>query len=361
MKQGRPRIKISAPDSVKADIAARIKKESNASMRDRLRAIQLAFDGMLRYEDIARQLGRARSSVQRWIEAFTAEGLEGLLTRKKAPGKVSVMHNVQVQAGIEEGLREGHWRTGPQFAAWVRQAHGIDLCATQTYYWLKKAGAALKVPRPVHTKKDEAAAAAFKAGVFDALRCLQIPAGSRVKVWVTDEARIGLHDASRRCWAMRGVRVIKPRQQEYEWCYVYGALEVVDGDSQFQLLPTVGLDLTLGFLQQIAASAPDAFHVVIGDQAGFHFCPDDARLPQRVKIIQLPAYSPELNPAERLWDVIKDTLCNRVYQGIQALEDAACAALQPFIANTQRVRSLVGDGWLHVQANAMFANFIPNL
>ena len=226
---------------------------------------------------------------------------------------------------------------------------------------MKKAGAALKVPRPVHTKKDEAAAAAFKEGLFDALCALELPAGSRVKVWVTDEARVGLHDASRRCWALRGMRVVKPRQQEYEWSYVYGALEVVDGDSEFQLLPTVGLPLTHGFLKQIVASHPEAFHVVIGDQAGFHFRPGDERLPERVRIIPLPAYSPELNPVERLWDIVKDSLCNRVYKGIEALEDAACTALEPFIRNRQRVRSLVGDGWMHTQANATLTDFIPNI
>lgn len=361
MKTGRPRIKISATDAVKAEIGCRIKKESNALLRDRLRAVQLAFDGTRRYEDIARQVGRARSSVQLWIETFTAEGLEGLLSRKKAPGKASALQETKVQADIAQGLRKGRWRTGPQFAAWIKEEHGIELCSTQTYYWLKKAGAALKVPRPVHTKKDEAAAAAFKEGLFDALCALELPAGSRVKIWVTDEARIGLHDASRRCWALRGIRVVKPRQQEYEWSYVYGALEVVEGGSEFQMLPTVGLPLTHGFLTQIVSSDPEAFHVVIGDQAGFHFRPGDERLPERVRIIPLPAYSPELNPVERLWDVVKDSLCNRVYKGIEALEDAACTALEPFIRNRQRIRSLVGDGWLHTQANATLADFLPNL
>jgi transposase len=190
------------------------------------------------------------------------------------------------------------------------------------------------------------------AHLFEKLGQLNLPAGSRVKVWVQDEARIGLHDPPRRCWGLRGVRVVKPRQQEYQWCYVCGALEVVSGAAEFQLLPTVGLELTQGFLEQIAASDSHAQHVIIWDQAGFHFRPGDSRLPERVHVLPLPAYSPELNPAERLWDVLKDVLCNRVYAGIQALEDAACEALQPFLKEADRVRALVGHGWLHLQANA---------
>jgi hypothetical protein len=42
-------------------------------------------------------------------------------------------------------------------------------------------------------------------------------------------------------------------------------------------------------------------------------------LPARIHLLPFPAYSPELNPPERLWDVIKDQLCNRLYQGIAAM------------------------------------------
>lgn len=59
--------------------------------------------------------------------------------------------------------------------------------------------------------------------------------------------------------------------------------------------------------------------MVIGDEAGFHFRPGDRRLPERVRIVPLPAYSPELDPVEKLRDVVKDSLCNRVYKGIEAL------------------------------------------
>ena len=43
---------------------------------------------------------------------------------------------------------------------------------------------------------------------------------------------------------------------------------------------------------------PDAIHVVIRDQAGFHLRDGDPRLPARVRIIDLPPFTPELNRAE---------------------------------------------------------------
>ncbi|MBI5799812.1 MAG: transposase [Verrucomicrobia bacterium] len=93
-----------------------------------------------------------------------------------------------------------------------------------------------------------------------------------------------------------------PRQHRYEWEYLHGALEVVEGQSCFAFLPSVGLDLTALFLTQLAASDPQAEHVVVYDQAGFHLRPGDARVPARVHLVLLPPYSPELNPVEGVWD-----------------------------------------------------------
>ncbi|MDA0578524.1 MAG: IS630 family transposase [Verrucomicrobia bacterium] len=351
-KRGRPRLKLAMSDAQKAVLVQSVKVEKDSVFRDRMRAVLLATDGTRRVVDIAAHVGRAASAVERWLDAFTKGGVDGLRQRRHAPGRQSVMQAPDVQRDLAAGLREGRWRTAPQMAAWLVQTHGISLCKTQSYYWLGKSGGALKMPRPVHTRKDAAAAVAFQEHLFENLVGLNLPVGVPVKVWVQDEARIGLHDPQRRCWALRGVRVVKARQQEYEWCYVCGALEVLSGAAEFRILPTVGLELTHGFLEQIAASDPQAQHVVIWDQAGFHHREGDPRTPPRVHLLALPAYSPELNPVERLWDLLKDTLCNRVYHGIQALEDAACEALQPFLQDAARVRSLVGDGWLRAQANA---------
>ena len=71
---------------------------------------------------------------------------------------------------------------------------------------------------------------------------------------MADEARFGLHTQSRRCWALRGQRVVIAQSQRYEWEYVYGAVEVVAGLAEFAFLPSVSLELSRGFLKQLADS-----------------------------------------------------------------------------------------------------------
>jgi len=332
-------------------LRAALKDNTASRQRDRLQAIQLASTGRHTFAEIAQLLGRARSTVQLWLDQYEAGDLPGLPARHPAPGKVSELQCPKIQAELQAGLQQGRWRTAGQIAAWLEQCHGIKRAAGSLYYWLGKIGGTLKVPRPAHTEQDPAAQAEFKAHLLEKLQGLSLPAGRPVKVWVADECRVGLHTLTRRCWSLRGQRVVVPKQQCYQWEYVYGAVEVVAGETQFQFMPTVRLDLSSGFLEQIAQSDPTAEHVVIWDGAGFHPTSAAKHLPARIHLLPLRPYSPELNPVEGLWDQMKDGLCNRVFPTLDALEDALTVALRPFWQDQQRALSLVFD-WMHTQANA---------
>ena len=347
---GRPKLKLVISAAQLDELRDALKEHAEPRLRDRLQAIQLATTGRHTHDEIAQLLGRARSTIQVWLDRYEAGLLPRLLERKAAPGKTSEMQRPAIQEQLQAGLQTGRWRTAAQIATWLAETHGIKRAAGSLYYWLGKVGGTLKVPRPAHTKQDPAAQAEFKAHLLEKLQALPIPAGQPVKVWVADECRVGLHTLTRRCWSLRGQRVVVPKQQCYQWEYVYGAVEVVAGETQFQLLPTVGLDLSTGFLEQIAKSDPAAEHVVIWDGAGFHPTGATTSLPARIHLLPLPAYSPELNPVEGLWDQVKDCLCNRVFPTLDDLEEALTQALRPFFESNQRALSLVFD-WMHTQAN----------
>ena len=313
--------------------------------------MQLAATGRHTHQDIAALVGRARSTIQEWIDRYEAGGLDELLARKKAPGQKSPLQNPALQARLQAELKKGTLaRGGPTGRVAAQQTHGIQRAAKSLYYWLGKAGGVLQVPRPAHVKQDPAARAGFRAHRLEKLQALPVPAGQPVKVWMADECRGSLHPFTRRCWGLRGPRVVVPRQHRYEWEYVYGAVEVVAGQSQFRLMPSVNLDFSGGFLEQIAASDPSAAHIVIWDQAGFHPRPEGA-LPARIHLLPLPPYSPELNPVEGLWDQLKDALGNRLFATLEALEAAVTEALRPFWESRDKVLSLV-FGWVRDQANA---------
>ena len=167
-----------------------------------------------------------------------------------------------------------------------------------------------------------------------------------------DEARFGLHTELRRVWTRRGQRPVVARQIKYEWDYLYGALSVIGGEAHFAQVPGVSLDWDEGYLRDLAATDAQAVHVLIRDQAGFHLRDGDPRLPARVRIIDLPPYSPELNPCEQLWDIVKDDIANRIHVTVAALRAGMKATLRRFWDNPGAVLSLIGRDWLQVQLNA---------
>ena len=167
-----------------------------------------------------------------------------------------------------------------------------------------------------------------------------------------DEARFGLHTEMRRVWTCKGVRPVVARQIKYEWDYLYGALSVVGVEAHFAHVPGVNLEWDEGYLRDLAASDAQAVHVIIRDQAGFHLRDGDPRLPARVRIIDLPPYTPELNPCEQLWDIVKDDIANRVHTNITKLRGGMRATLQRFWEDSRAVLSLIGRQWLQVELNA---------
>jgi transposase len=351
-KNGRPPIKVAVTREERERLEHVYRTSDCPKDRQKAQAVLLAADGTRTYAGLARIVMRCPGTVFNWVRAFTSGGVDGLLGHAPHTGRPSPMGRPDIREAVARGLAEGAWVNSRHAAGWLASEFGLARAASTMRYWLGKLGGAHKVPRPSHTKKDAAAAADFKARLSGRFAALGIPAGSRVRVWAADEARYGLRDGLRRCWCARGRTVVKPMQMDYEWGYLYGALDVVTGASEFRALPTVSLELTLGFLGQISQSDPGAVHVVLWDNAGFHQAPDSPALPGNVRILPFPPYSPELNPAERAWEFIRDEIGNRVYGAIEAMDDAVCAAARRLIDAPAKVLGLVGGGWMHVQANA---------
>jgi len=163
---------------------------------------------------------------------------------------------------------------------------------------------------------------------------------------VEDEHRYGLISFIRRCWTLKGHRCTAPYQTKYEWGYVYAAAEVVTGGMQVLYTPTVSLTWTQVFLEQLVETDPEAWHILLWDQAGFHPQPEAPTLPAQVCLLPFPPYCPELNPVEGLWDQVKARLANELWETLALAEAAITEVLKPFWEQETAVRSLLGDGWL---------------
>jgi len=82
--------------------------------------------------------------------------------------------------------------------------------------------------------------------------------------------------------------------------------------------------------------------VLVVDGASAHRA-KSLRVPERVTLVPLPAYTPELNPAERLWPLVKEGVANRTHESLASLEEAVCGRCQRI--TTEQVSALTNYHW----------------
>ena len=69
-------------------------------------------------------------------------------------------------------------------------------------------------------------------------------------------------------------------------------------------------------------------------------------MPERLTLVSLPAYTPELNPTERLWPAVKEGVANRSFETLDELEATVCARCQKISAAPEQVAALTNYHWL---------------
>jgi len=167
----------------------------------------------------------------------------------------------------------------------------------------------------------------------------------KLRFFVMDEARIGQQGTLTRVWAATGSRPTAVRQTEYEWVYLWAAADPATGQSVAMITPTVNTDLMNTFLTGLSGTLAAKDHaVLVLDNAGWHVA-KTLRVPENITLLFLPPYSPELNPAERLWAWLRShQLSNRVYKDYDDLLHSTNAAWHSLDAKT--IKSICACPWI---------------
>lgn len=162
---------------------------------------------------------------------------------------------------------------------------------------------------------------------------------------LADELRLGLRGQVRRVLGRRGLPVVQRLQLRYQWSYWLLAVDPRAGTLRWCWLER---GRAAGIKPALARWAPDA---VIWDGHGAHTATLLADLP--VARIRLPAYSPELNPAERVFEEVRRRVEGRVYASVADKQAVAEAYLAELAAEPDRVRQLCGWEWLTAALDAL--------
>jgi transposase len=156
-----------------------------------------------------------------------------------------------------------------------------------------------------------------------------------VQVFAHDESRIGLQTIQRRRITAKGVKPIGTLQREYANCWLYGSIAPTTGERFVLLLPTLQTDQMQLFVDEFAKAHPHTFNLLLMDNSGAHTA-KRLKLPSNVGIVFQPAANPELNPAERVWQDLKDQLAWLTFADLDALEQELVERVNAYDADTLR-------------------------
>ncbi|KJR40659.1 transposase family protein [Candidatus Magnetoovum chiemensis] len=135
-----------------------------------------------------------------------------------------------------------------------------------------------------------------------------------IRLMFQDEARFGRVSGIRYSWCPRPIRPMCQGMVTQE--YVYAS----DGKVASLILPNVNGTCMQIFIDEVSTRYPNNRIIMVLDGAGWHkeTC---LELPNNIKLVTLPPYSPELNPVEHIWDELSEkSFSNRVFESLDSLE-----------------------------------------
>ena len=167
-----------------------------------------------------------------------------------------------------------------------------------------------------------------------------------MRVFCQEETRLGLPLPIHRRLTGHGMKPVQVVAPLYEYSWLYAAVEPTTGEACWWEFPRLDADCFTVFLRQCSQHYTDSLNSVLLDQAPAQVA-QRVTVPEHVIWLWFPAYSPELNPVERLWEDLKrriDVLNGQVRSSLGALQEHVAGLVQCYSA--EMIASLTGYTYL---------------
>lgn len=322
----------------------------------RFQAVILAKQGWMAPQ-IAQSLGCSLRAVKNWVAQYNRGGVEALHERPRVgrPRRLAPEHYPRLKQRLDAPPRPEDGvctLRGLDVQRLLEQEFGVMMSLQAVYDLLHRFGYSSLMPRPQHEDANPEVQAFFKEIVVEQIDAI---AGEHpdqeVRIYFEDEARFGTQGTITRVWAPKGSRPRAVRQNGREWLYVLMAVCVGTGAASALIMPELNTGVLNLFLEQFSRGLPAGVHaVLIWDGAGYH-TGGDLVVPGNVSLIQLPPYSPELNPVENFWHYLRaHHWSNREYEGYEGLEKEAVRSLRAVCGDAGRLKNICNSDYVQRRA-----------
>ena len=293
---------------------------------------------------------RSIETIKRWVRQWKEFGLASIRTGHAGNDNASKLTREQAEETkealsrppSEQGIAADFWNV-PRLAGWMHEHFNVEYKSRSSYH-RRFHMAELSFHKPLGVDRHRAPEAEIEA------RMEQIDAeiaeitgqkrdGKKVRedVIVVSADEVGIeHEAViRRAWCKRcaktKIRVDRERQSQK---YI-GFLHESDGRVDLMRLDRCTTDNVLKALTELTLKYPDKTIVVVWDNAGWHKSSTllaqtgEGKPLERVQFINLPPYSPDKNPIEKVWNEGKNSISNRQ----RAFFEDTCEAFESFVTS----------------------------
>jgi len=162
-----------------------------------------------------------------------------------------------------------------------------------------------------------------------------------------DEGRFGRMGNVRRAWTPPDKKATAVSQIVREYFYAYTAVAPSIGKMTSLILPYSNTEMMNIFLKQVSEDFSDYFIIMQVDQAGWHKS-KRLKVPENIRLLYQPPYSPELNPVELIWRELKKHLHNKIFKTIDAVIEIICEAIRRLSSDKERIKTITNFTHLRI-------------
>jgi transposase len=332
---GRP-FKVTIAESLE-HLEKTLDKARTVSQKERLQMLVWLKGGEVSSRnELASRCGRDKATITRWVRVYKQEGLQRLLTVEKAPGATP-----KIQGEALEKLKarlaqpEGFSSYG-EIQQWLEDTCALQVSYGTVYQLVRyRLKAKLKVPRPRSLQQEPQKLNQFQKKIALSLKGMKrlAKSGRRIRYLCQDETRLGLKTIPGRLITACGVKPLGWSQWQRQCFWLYGVVEPLTGFSFFFEFSHLDQLCFQKFLNLLSVELGDDIALMQLDQASAHTA-NGIVWPSNIFATFQPPHSPELNPIERFWLMLKKQLAWKNCSSLQQLKELLSSQLSTFSAET---------------------------
>lgn len=146
----------------------------------------------------------------------------------------------------------------------------------------------------------------------------------------------------------KGIKPICPFHQVYKTLYLFGAFSPITGDHFLLEMPNCNADTFQLFIDEFSKHNENVFNIMVLDNGAFHKA-KSLNIPDNVGPLFLPPYSPELNPSENMWEILKRKFINKLHRTLD--EVSALITLELSKLTEQSIKKTCGFDYVFSNIN----------